>query len=253
MDRLRRTSTPRPGTWSEGEVRPALTRGTGGARRAGSEIPEARRIPGASCEPTISSRAGQPRRAAGRSRTLDERPPERGTVVPGLPAAPARSVDRCRAPQMAGGATAFTSSLNVQLAEALFDRAGRDVESVGLGWVEPRTGRDTGSDRPRDGDGDLRSCVRLLGLGRHYAGAEYAKESATMRGAVKRYLERVAGHREHRPRPAHQWVTRVLASVRSHPVAAADPVADRPARPGRGRGRMWRCPYVRLPASASLR
>ena len=40
--------------------------------------------------------------------------------------------------QMAGAQLAFTSSLNVQLAEALFDRAGRDVESVGLGWIEPR-------------------------------------------------------------------------------------------------------------------
>ena len=39
---------------------------------------------------------------------------------------------------MAMAQTAFSSSLNIHMAEALFDRAGRDVESVGLGWVEPR-------------------------------------------------------------------------------------------------------------------
>ncbi len=80
--------------------------------------------------------------------------------------------------------SAFTSALNVHLAEALFDRAGRDIESVGLGWVDAHgidyTSAPAGAETARQ---ILRSCLRLLGVARRYAGAEYAQPQNTLPAA----------------------------------------------------------------------
>jgi DEAD/DEAH box helicase domain-containing protein len=219
--------------------------------------PKARKIPWGELHAQISTRLvslGVPPGGSGPSMRITPSgapwyqaypPPRPGAWTP-LPGA-----------QMANAQLAFTSSLNVQLAEALFDRAGRDVESVGLGWIEPRDPDVTQA--PADPETTLeilRSCVRLLGTGRHFSGAEYARESPAMRGAVKRYLERVAGHRDIDLDPLLEWATRVLALG---PVAPQWllPVQS-PAAPlilVEGTDRMWRCPecsYRHLHRSADV-
>ena len=159
--------------------------------------------------------------------------------------------------QMANGQVTFTSSLNVQLAEALFDRAGRDVESVGLGWIEPRDpDLEQAPTRPETAHEILRSCVRLLGTGRHFSGAEYARESPTMRGDVKRYLERAAEHQGIDLDQLSEWVTRVLALGPVAPqwlLQVQSPTA--PLILVEGTDRMWRCPkcgYRHLHRSAGV-
>jgi len=144
---------------------------------------------------------------------------------------------------LANAQTAFTSSLNTHLAEALFDRAGRDVESVGLGWIEPRDADVTQAPTdPATAAEILRSCIRLLGTGHHFDGAEYARESPTMRGDVRRYLERVANHRQIDLDSLSEWVTRLLAHGSVAPqwlVEIQSPSA--PLILAEGDDRMWRC------------
>lgn len=143
----------------------------------------------------------------------------------------------------ASAQNAFTSSLSVQLAEALFDRAGRDVESVGLGWIEPRDPDVTQAPTdPATAAEILRSCVRLLGTGRHFHGAEYARESPTMRSDITNYLERVAAHRDIDLNLLSEWVTRVLALGPVAPQWLLQ--VQSPAAPlilAEGGDRMWRC------------
>lgn len=144
---------------------------------------------------------------------------------------------------LANAQTAFTSSLDVQLAEALFDRAGRDAESVGLGYVEPRD--PDLAQAPTDPGTALevlRSCIRLLGTGRHFHGAEYAKDSPFMRGDITRYLERVATHRDIDLNQLSEWVTRVLALGPTAPqwlLQIQSPTA--PLILVEGTTRVWRC------------
>jgi DEAD/DEAH box helicase domain-containing protein len=156
---------------------------------------------------------------------------------------------------MATAVTAFSASLSVNLAEALFDRAGRDIESVGLGWVEPRD-LDTGGAPvdPETAREILRSCVRLLGIGRHYAGAEYARPTDRPRAAVKRYLEKVARHRSADLDALILWVTRALAPSAAQWLLQLRS-ADAPFVLMRGSASVWRCPscsYRHLHPSADV-
>ncbi|HET9894975.1 MAG TPA: DEAD/DEAH box helicase [Streptosporangiaceae bacterium] len=221
------------------------------------DSPEARKIPWGELQAQISTRLvslgvppGGPgpsmRTAPGGAPWYQVYPPPRPGAWTPLPGA-----------QMANGLSAFTSSLNVQLAEALFDRAGRDVESVGLGWVEPRDPDMTRAPTdPATALQILRSCVRLLGTGRYFTGAEYAKESSSMRGSVTRYLERVALHLDIDLDPLMEWAIRVLAlgPVAPHWLLQVDsPVA--PLVLVEGADCIWRCPtcgYRHLHPSAGV-
>ena len=208
------------------------------------EAPESRRVTWGELRAEISSRLvsiGVPPGGPGPSmRTVPGspapwyqayQPPRPGAWKP-LPGA-----------MLANAQAAFTSSLNVQLAEALFDRAGRDAESVGLGWVEPRD--PDLAQAPADPETALevlRSCIRLLGTGRQFHGAEYARESPTMRGDVTRYLERVAAHRNIDLNLLSEWVTRVLALGPAAPqwlLQVQSPTA--PLILVEGTSRVWRC------------
>lgn len=146
--------------------------------------------------------------------------------------------------QMATAQTAFSTALNVSLAEAVFDRAGRDIESVGLGWIEPwncdlaRAPAD-----PQTAHQILRSCIRLLGTARKYAGAEYASPQDTPPAVVTRYLRRVAHHHDLSFDELSLWVTICLAQG---PSAAQWLLQIQsgaaPLVLARGTDRIWRCP-----------
>jgi len=55
--------------------------------------------------------------------------------------------------------------LDHDVADALFNRGGRDFESIGLGWLAPRAPKPAGITLPGDGPEEaLRSAVRILGI-----------------------------------------------------------------------------------------
>ena len=80
-----------------------------------------------------------------------------------------------------------------RVADAAFDRAGRDVESIGLAIVEPVSAVLSGW--PLDeavAREALRSVIRILGASRRYQGTWFRYETANMPKAVKDYLKVVA-------------------------------------------------------------
>lgn len=78
------------------------------------------------------------------------------------------------------------------VSEALFDRAGRDVESVGLASIVPVGTRTSGSPLdPDSADDVLASVVRILGLRHRWHGGDQP-ESAKAPRAVREYLMAVA-------------------------------------------------------------
>lgn len=83
-------------------------------------------------------------------------------------------------------------SLSRFVAGAVFDRAGRDIESVGLGWVEPVAAVDALPGlEPEPSSECIRSVIRILGLAELFEGSE--KEGPReMPGIVGDYLRAVA-------------------------------------------------------------
>jgi DEAD/DEAH box helicase domain-containing protein len=82
--------------------------------------------------------------------------------------------------------------LEVHVAEALFNRGGRDYESIGLGWLEPRAWRvrATALNDEKTREFAL-SAIRILGLAQRFPGSSYEGEE-TMPLALKRYVAKVA-------------------------------------------------------------
>lgn len=158
---------------------------------------------------------------------------------------------------MVNALTAFSNSLNVHIAEALFDRSGRDIESVGLGWIEPRNPDVTRAPcDPEIALEILRSCVRILGTGNHYAGPEHARPSDRPRRGVTDYLQRVAAHRGIDLDELTFWVTQVLAqSATAAQWLLQIQSPDAPLVLVRGARAVWRCPschYIHLHRSADV-
>lgn len=83
--------------------------------------------------------------------------------------------------------------LAIRVSEGVFDRAGRDVESIGLGIVEP--GAANTASWPLDEETAkqvLRSVTRILGTSRRYDGSYYRYPSENPPKNVKDYLSVVA-------------------------------------------------------------
>ena len=83
--------------------------------------------------------------------------------------------------------------LATSMAEAVFDRAGRDAESIGLGWVDARTSV-TGWPLPEQTTHEaIRSVLRILGIARRFpGGSQWADSAARMPRAVREYLTAIA-------------------------------------------------------------
>jgi DEAD/DEAH box helicase domain-containing protein len=83
--------------------------------------------------------------------------------------------------------------LDQHLAEAFFNRGGRDFESIGLGWLEPsapRTGALPGGDESRRLE-VLRSAIRVLGLAARYPGG-WGALSGTPGRAMRAFAAKLA-------------------------------------------------------------
>lgn len=110
----------------------------------------------------------------------------------------------------------YSQQLNVGLAEAVFDRAGRDIESAGLAYVVPSNLRLKGAPVDEQRAHEIVSaCVRILGTARRYVGAEYGDPQATIPQVVRRYLEKVGHHLDVSPNDLIQWLSETL----THSVA----------------------------------
>lgn len=89
--------------------------------------------------------------------------------------------------------TRLRSALAGKLAEAVFDRAGRDLESLRLGWVEPTALNTSHWPTPATTSQEVaRSVIRILGIAKRFAGQR--AEQPGMPTAIKSYLEAVAEH-----------------------------------------------------------
>jgi DEAD/DEAH box helicase domain-containing protein len=84
--------------------------------------------------------------------------------------------------------------LATNLAEAVFDRAGRDAESIGLGYVDAFTPISTWPLSTETSHEALRSVLRILGIGRRFpGGSQWSDSAGRMPRAVRDYLTAVAG------------------------------------------------------------
>ena len=92
----------------------------------------------------------------------------------------------------ASGEERFRRYLAAEVAQAIFDRAGRDLESIGLGVVVPNVGNAKldGLTEPVTRE-VLASAVRILGLSQQFEDAP-RRPSDTMPRALRRYLESIA-------------------------------------------------------------
>ena len=81
----------------------------------------------------------------------------------------------------------------LKVSQAVFDRAGRDIESIGLGVIEPSQVSVAGW--PLDAETStevLRSVTRILGTSKRFAGGPIHYRSANVPTAVAAYLKKVA-------------------------------------------------------------
>lgn len=92
--------------------------------------------------------------------------------------------------------------LNRHLADAFFNRGGRDYESIGLGWLEPAKARpETLPVEPAAGLEMLRASIRVLGLSARYPGGWGV---GTPGLALRSYADKLA--RKHGAGEKDEWV-----------------------------------------------
>lgn len=79
-------------------------------------------------------------------------------------------------------------------ADSLFDRAGRDIESIGLGYIAPAQGVYSSFPAdPNTAEGILCSALRILGQAKRYQGGG-GYPSLNPPAPLKRYVEKAAAH-----------------------------------------------------------
>lgn len=85
------------------------------------------------------------------------------------------------------------AQLSRHVAESIFDRAGRDVESIGLGFMDVPSARFRSLGLGESSRDALRSVIRILGLSRRYNRNPEASERAqrTPPMKVRKYLEKL--------------------------------------------------------------
>lgn len=153
---------------------------------------------------------------------------------------------------------AFRRSLTGTVAASVFDRARRDIESVGLAWAEPPlTSASTAPLPEQEAKDVLRSCVRILGIAGLYDGSDRGYPSERCPAKVKRYLEGVAArHGVSDINSLVLWVTRALtdSGVMARWLLRLDSL-EMPLILIAGTTRAWRCPrcqFIHLHPSADV-
>jgi len=94
--------------------------------------------------------------------------------------------------QRGAGAAATEALLDGYLADALFNRGGRDFESIGLGWLEPRHPKTGTLPLPAPAAAEVvRSAIRILGLAARRPGG-WAADAKNPGRDFNRYLAALA-------------------------------------------------------------
>lgn len=111
----------------------------------------------------------------------------------------------------------FRRALTRTVAECVFDRAGRDIESVGLAWAEPPLDAASAAPLPLDiAQQVLRTSVRILGLAGLYVGSDKGLPSPKPPGKISRYLAAVARRHAVADQSAlDEWLMNALSDGRS--------------------------------------
>lgn len=96
--------------------------------------------------------------------------------------------------QRAAGLRRTDELLDSYLSDAMLNRGGRDFESIGLGWLEPRKTRADNLALPKDVREEVvRSSIRILGLAARRPGG-WAADSGSAGRDFDRYVNAVAEH-----------------------------------------------------------
>jgi len=83
--------------------------------------------------------------------------------------------------------------LSGYLAGALFDRGGRDLESMGVAYIAPGGNHSSSLGMPAEiAHSYTSNVVRILGQKKFYEGSDRKYSSSNIPGALKRYIEKVA-------------------------------------------------------------
>jgi DEAD/DEAH box helicase domain-containing protein len=157
-------------------------------------------------------------------------PPAAGlwTQVPSELAMPARQALRER--------------LVTALGEAVFDRAGRDVESLAIGFLDLARIPKKGPLPEDDALNVLRSCVRVLGAARRFSGQNRGTPQATIPSAVRRYLKAVADRFGVDASELESWVASEIRDRGVAPEWVLDLLgAETPLTLRRAGNAGWRC------------
>jgi len=92
------------------------------------------------------------------------------------------------------GLTFYTSRCASKIAGSLFDRAGRDIESTGVGYIGVAGGHSAALGMAADkADGILANVVRLLGYSKLFVGSDKFRDATTAPTATRKYIEKTAG------------------------------------------------------------
>lgn len=153
----------------------------------------------------------------------------------------------------AGGQQEARACLDRHLADAMFNRGGRDFESIGLGWFEPTVAIVNRLPLPFDAEAEaVRSAIRLLALSGRYPGTRW--DSKGPGRPLKRYLAAVAERHGQDAKELEQLVEQALVDARvtedwQLQLKGLQIVLASPDEPS------WRCPRcarVHLHASAGV-
>ncbi|MGW4676930.1 DEAD/DEAH box helicase [Micromonospora taraxaci] len=151
----------------------------------------------------------------------------------------------------------YRRELATTMAEAVFDRAARDLESTGLVVVDPRNPRLDDAGVAEDVALQiLRSVIRILGIQGRFAGNKYFSPAFDIPAAVKRYLKAVAErHGLTGSGVLETWVTREIGGRVAPEWGLRVDSVEAPFLLTKAGSEVWvcrRCNYRHLHASAGV-
>lgn len=137
----------------------------------------------------------------------------------------------------------YASRLNIGLASAVFDRAGRDIESAGLGYVAPSRARLTEAPINEASAREvLSSCVRILGTAGRYIGAEYGEPRAKIPQVLQKYLHKAADYLGVDRMTLVEWASDALTFETASDWLLQIQTGSAPLVVVLGGTRVWHCP-----------
>lgn len=96
-------------------------------------------------------------------------------------------------PPVVQGREKLMRKLRVAIAEALYDRAQRDIESVGIGYLSVKDQSAVSGPLGVDEQKELvNSVIRILGLQKRYSDSSSSEEASSMPKLVEKYLKNVS-------------------------------------------------------------